>query len=224
MGRRTRQSLRAITFSQPPRAVTFLYSMYRSSSLPPTLGTFSAMPNSSWTCLRLAAKHSGLETTCKAQSGSVWGPSASLVLLLIPEEFERLLSSHLRVAVFCRRVHHRQTVRLKHRRIRWRMPLLLRLLLWLLRMLLKLLLLRRLLWLKALLVHLLQLEREVVLLRWVQGHPCLSCMVVCMLGKSQPAWDRPVLHMVLHGLQVCTQRREVMEGEQPTHMMATSGH
>ena len=65
-------------------------------------------------------------------------------------------------------------MRLQHRRIRWRMLLLLRLLLWLLRMLLKLLLLLHLLWLKVLLVDVLQLEREVVLLRWVQGHPCLS--------------------------------------------------
>ena len=85
MGRRTRQSFRAITFSQPPRAVTFLYSMCRSSSLPPTLGTFSAMPNSSWTCLRLAAKHSGSETTCKARMDVVGPLQQVLFYCLNPE-------------------------------------------------------------------------------------------------------------------------------------------
>ena len=91
MGRRTRQSLRAITFSQPPRAVTFWYSMCRSNSLPPTLGTFSAMPKSSWTCLRLAAKHSGLETTCKARA-DVFGLLQQVLFYSLNPEFERLLN------------------------------------------------------------------------------------------------------------------------------------
>ena len=40
-----------ITRSHPPSPVTFLYSMCRSSSRPPTRGTFSTTPNMSCTCI-----------------------------------------------------------------------------------------------------------------------------------------------------------------------------